>query len=183
MRLAWLAEHAPLTIPREGCAWLPAAPGCAQPAWVCVAPWAWYGSGGGTFGANATFGEDPATLARWKAEPPPYDEDLPLGRTSTDGARLSILRGEEAFGGPTYDACIGTFESRNPCDAACRAGGWPGHAEAERRCEAEAAAASSSTEASCTIVLADTCTGHVGIRCEGGRYHTVPVTMDPSDEE
>ena len=54
------------------CEFLPAAPqgACDKKTWVCVVPWASYGTGGGTSGTTAVFGFGAAAMAVLRENPP-----------------------------------------------------------------------------------------------------------------
>ena len=179
-RLRWLQAHAPLDVPVEGCAWLPPAPGCETPAWVCVSRWSSYGSASGTFGANAIFGTDPAQYAELSRAdlaariPVPGLAEPPWSAEA--GTIFALEAGEETLGRGIYDSCLRSFELDHPCEGACwdrlRAGdpaAWPGREAAEARCEAEAAAAAGSSAADCELLLVDACTGHIGVDCPDRR--------------
>lgn len=98
-----------------------------------------------------------------------------------DGADLGpvfqLSRSDESYGGPIYGMCIKEWEEAQAaaCDAACAVEAmqgqfalWEGHAAAEARCSVKAEKASGSTGLrSCVVVLADACTGRVGLDCEG----------------
>lgn len=170
-RLRWLEQNAPLNLPDAGCVWLPAAPGCDRAAWACVAPWSAYGSGGGTYGAALLVGEDPAVFAALSSG------DLDFDQHACDGTFFLLVSGEEAFPTAFYDSCMQPFNDRTDgqCDAACQArfdagdlGARPGWAEEDARCSAEAVAAVTAInhEERCALILADACTGHLGLRCD-----------------
>lgn len=189
-RLRWLELNAPLNLPEEGCVWLPAAPGCDRPAWACVAPWSRYGSGGGTYGSTLLVGEDPQAfdaLARQDLRDRyPPDDDAPAG------ASFALVSGEEAFPTGFYDSCMSAFfhKTGGPCDAACQARldagdttARPGWVEADARCGAEAVAAARAInhEERCALILADACTGHLGVRCpDRAPPHRTPRYSTPA---
>lgn len=186
-RLAWLEGHAPLTVPTSGCTWLPPAPGCARPAWVCTASWSETGGAGGSYGQDAVFDTDPVALAELRKRPtdqrmaPEPGEGETLVPISVDDPELGpvfqLSRSEEAYGGPIYGMCIKEWEEAEAaaCDAVCAAQAkhgefalWKGHSAAEARCSVKAEKASGSTGLrSCVVILADACTGRVGLDCEG----------------
>lgn len=175
-RLAWLEKHAPLDVPTTGCAWMPPAPGCGRPAWVCVAPFDHPGGGGGSRGADVVFGVDAEAMAETAAtvQVNAFDdsEASPLvGDLSAAGA-LRLEETDEVYGFSIYNPCIRGFEDEHPCPG-CSTEAWPGHAKAEARCEAEADKATE-TETDATLVLVDACTGFVGLHDDRG-YRTVPV--------
>ena len=162
----------PLKLPEKGCSWLPPAPGCHTPAWVCISNWSHYGSASGTFGSNAVFGIDSADYARIARQDLEGSIEIPDPENpmleAPPGTIFELSKGEETLGAGIYKGCMYHFSDQ----------GGTERAAAETQCEKEAAAGAGSTVDACLLILVDACTGHIAVDCPDRhpRYATPEFT-------